>query len=53
MKEAERVSEGKTMAFDRCGSGLRQGLGQRSDTGALGFRQGGYRVGAKMGGVWP
>ena len=51
--ESERVSEGKTMASDRCGSGLLQGLGQRSDTRALGFMQGGYMVGAKMGGVWP
>ena len=25
--ESERVSEGKTMASDRCESGLRQGLG--------------------------
>ena len=40
------------MASDRCGSGLRQGLGQRSDTGVLGFRQGGYRVGAKKWGVF-
>ena len=50
---SERASEGKTMASDWCGSGLRQGLVQVSDTGALGFRQGGERVGAKMGSVWP
>ena len=29
---------------DGCGSRLRKGLVQGGDTGALGFRQGGYRV---------
>ena len=37
---SERASEGKTMASDWCRSGLRQGLVQVRDTGALGFRQG-------------
>ena len=44
---------GKTMASDRCGSGLQQGLGQVHDTGALGFREAGERVGAKMESVHP
>ena len=49
---SERVSEGKTMASDWCWSGLRQGLVQVRDIEALGFKKGGERVGAKMGGVW-
>ena len=38
---SERVSEGKTMASDGCGGGIRQGSVQGSDTGVVqGFRQG-------------
>ena len=52
VEKSERVSEGKTMASDRYESGLRQGLGERGDTGVLRFRQGGYMVGAKMMVFW-
>ena len=53
MAVSERALEGKTMASDWYGSGLRQGFVQVRDTGALGFRQGGEKVGAKMESVWP
>ena len=37
----ERVSEGKTMASEGCGGGIRKGSVQGSDTWVvLGFRQG-------------
>ena len=34
MPESEKVSEGKTLASDRCGRGLRQGLVWKGDTGS-------------------
>ena len=38
--ESERVLEGKTLASDRCGRGLRQGLVWKDNTGVvLGFRK--------------
>ena len=52
MAVSVRASEGKIMASDWCGSGLWQRFVQVRDTGALGFMQGGERVGAKMGNVW-
>ena len=41
--ELERVSEGKRMASDRCGSGLRQGWCRDARKATLGFRQRGDR----------
>ena len=38
--ESEMVSEGKTLASDRCGRGLQQGLVWKGDMGVvLGYRQ--------------
>ena len=48
-----RASKGQTMASDWCRSGLWQRFVQVRNIGALGFRQGGERVGEKMGSVWP
>ena len=46
--ESERVSEGKRMASDRCGGGLRQGWCRDARKATLGFRQKGERGRAKM-----
>ena len=47
------VSEGKTMASDGMEIDSSKNWCGKATQGALRFRQGGGRVGAKMGGVWP